>query len=294
MTQVVTILNRIYSRFDRLIERCNVYKVETVGEVYMVVGGCPTRTTTHAADCVRMALAMMDAMPTLRNECENIVGSIGRTLQIRIGLNSGPIVAGIVGIKNPRYKLFGDTVSGGGVPCEPVTWRSVQHTSLPPRVQPAACLPVRAHTVGSPRRTAAAAVTLHLALPVRRQVNTASRMESTSLPGKVQISDKTYPYVKDLYQLAARGPIKVKGKGMMSTYFVEGPLDDPMVGAVVSSVESPARRPHGSPQHSRKHSTGRSVRCRTPHARCASAPPLAAMDPVPGAGTQRAPSMASP
>ena len=133
--QVVTILNRIYSQFDRLIETNNVYKVETVGEVYMVVGGCPTRTNTHAQDCVNMALAMMRCVPTLRKECAKIVGDVGNSLNIRIGLNSGPIVAGIVGIKNPRYKLFGDTVRVVCVelPCRAMSWcDAVWHPPTPP------------------------------------------------------------------------------------------------------------------------------------------------------------------
>ena len=201
--QVVTILNRIYSQFDRLIETNNVYKVETVGEVYMVVGGCPTRTNTHAQDCVNMALAMMRCVPTLRKECAKIVGDVGNSLNIRIGLNSGPIVAGIVGIKNPRYKLFGDTVR---VVCVELPGRATSW-----------CDPVWHPSDAS------------------IQVNTASRMESTSEPGRIQISDRTFPYVEGLFKLIPRGPIPVKGKGMMSTYFVDKTSPPVVMSGIVTS-----------------------------------------------------------
>lgn len=64
--KVVDVLNLVYSRFDKLIEPNSCYKVETVGEVYMVVGGCPERTPDHAINCANMALAMMEAMPQVR------------------------------------------------------------------------------------------------------------------------------------------------------------------------------------------------------------------------------------
>ncbi|XP_008411349.1 uncharacterized protein LOC103467072 [Poecilia reticulata] len=158
--QVVEMLNNLYMCFDTRIDSYDVYKVETIGDAYMVVSGLPERNgDKHADEIAKMALDLLAAVrqvsiPHMPNE----------RLQLRAGIHTGPCVAGIVGYKMPRYCLFGDTV------------------------------------------------------------NTASRMESTSLPQKIHTSSETYlALMKDnAYELQLRGEIEVKGKGKMNTYWLVG------------------------------------------------------------------------
>ncbi|KAL5273594.1 hypothetical protein ACFFRR_000382 [Megaselia abdita] len=103
--EVVSMLNAMYSIFDKLTERNNVYKVETIGDAYMVVSGAPEKDTDHAEKVCDMALDMVDAITDLKDP------STGQHLRIRVGVHSGAVVAGIVGLKMPRYCLFGDTVN---------------------------------------------------------------------------------------------------------------------------------------------------------------------------------------
>nr|XP_015199399.1 PREDICTED: atrial natriuretic peptide receptor 1-like [Lepisosteus oculatus] len=105
--QVVDLLNDLYTYFDNIIDNHDVYKVETIGDAYMVVSGLPIRNgDEHAKEIARMSLSIVDAMKKFENRHVP-----GQQLKVRIGLHSGPCVAGVVGLKMPRYCLFGDTVN---------------------------------------------------------------------------------------------------------------------------------------------------------------------------------------
>ncbi|CAH1779758.1 unnamed protein product, partial [Owenia fusiformis] len=105
--QVVEFLNRMYSLFDATIDRYDVYKVETIGDSYMVVSGLPERNgTAHASEICCLALELRTSIS------EFVIPHMPLdNVHLRIGINSGPCVAGIVGTKMPRYCLFGDTVN---------------------------------------------------------------------------------------------------------------------------------------------------------------------------------------
>nr|XP_033777292.1 atrial natriuretic peptide receptor 1-like isoform X2 [Geotrypetes seraphini] len=158
--QVVEMLNNLYVCFDSRIESYNVYKVETIGDAYMVVSGLPERNgEKHADEIAKMSLDLVAAVRQV-----SIPHMPMKRLQLRAGIHTGPCVAGVVGYKMPRYCLFGDTV------------------------------------------------------------NTASRMESTSLPQKIHISSATYHalLIDDAYEIELRGEIDIKGKGKMKTYWLLG------------------------------------------------------------------------
>jgi class 3 adenylate cyclase len=103
--ELVQFLNDMYTRFDTIAEREVLYKVEIIGDAYFVVGGCPIVNTNNALAVVTAATDMFAALPLLRRNCGV------PDLNIRIGVHSGPVLAGVVGSKDPRYHLFGDTVS---------------------------------------------------------------------------------------------------------------------------------------------------------------------------------------
>ncbi|KAK7893582.1 hypothetical protein WMY93_022734 [Mugilogobius chulae] len=153
--QIVHMLNSMYSKFDRLTSVHDVYKVETIGDAYMVVGGVPVPTATHAHNVANFALGMRIAARDVTNPVS------GQPIQIRVGLHTGPVLAGVVGQKMPRYCLFGDTV------------------------------------------------------------NTASRMESHGVPDHIHLSASTYSELKDSeFDITERGEVEIKGKGLMTTYFL--------------------------------------------------------------------------
>ncbi|XP_026187423.1 uncharacterized protein LOC113145200 [Mastacembelus armatus] len=183
--QVVEMLNNLYMCFDTRIDSYDVYKVETIGDAYMVVSGLPERNgDRHADEIAKMALDLVAAVRQV-----SIPHMPNHRLQLRAGIHTGPCVAGIVGYKMPRYCLFGDTV------------------------------------------------------------NTASRMESTSLPQRIHTSSETYlALIKDnAYELQLRGEIEVKGKGRMNTYW--------LIGHKNYSVQNDSLVCHWNPNMARKKKT---------------------------------------
>jgi class 3 adenylate cyclase len=153
-TKLVGVLNQIFSLFDRLAERHGLEKIKTIGDAYMVVGGLPVERTDHAEAVAEMALDMRRAIACFSDEH-------GELFMMRIGISSGPAVAGVIGTTKFAYDIWGDTV------------------------------------------------------------NTASRMESHGLPGKIQVSAATYKRLCKTYHFTARGRIDIKGKGALRAYLLE-------------------------------------------------------------------------
>uniref|UniRef100_A0A8C8BCE7 Guanylate cyclase n=1 Tax=Otus sunia TaxID=257818 RepID=A0A8C8BCE7_9STRI len=119
--EVVDMLNDIYKNFDHILDHHDVYKVETIGDAYMVVSGLPKRNgNRHAVDISMMALDILSFMGSF--ELRHLPDL---PVWIRIGIHSGPCAAGVVGIKMPRYCLFGDTVN---------TASRMESTGLPLRI----------------------------------------------------------------------------------------------------------------------------------------------------------------
>ena len=163
--QLIQLLNRIFSAFDALSEKYGLEKIKTIGDAYMVVGGLPTPRDDHAVAIAEIALDMQEYVEQFNKETS-------QGLSIRIGINSGPVVAGVVGTKKFLYDIWGDAV------------------------------------------------------------NTAARMESQGIEGRIQVTEATYHHLRDKYQLEERGVADIKGKGEMCVYMLKGrkPKVDPMVG----------------------------------------------------------------
>ncbi|MEH6360197.1 MAG: adenylate/guanylate cyclase domain-containing protein [Amylibacter sp.] len=103
-TELVQFLNNLFTRFDLLVEKYGLEKIKTIGDAFMVAGGMPNPQTNHAMRVAYMALDMM-------NETHKYAMETGEAVELRIGLHTGPAVAGVIGTRKPLYDVWGDTVN---------------------------------------------------------------------------------------------------------------------------------------------------------------------------------------
>jgi len=162
---LVSELNDYFGTFDEIVGQFGLEKIKTIGDAYMCAGGIPIISKDHAMKAVRAAVAMQAYMQK-KNKERLLRGE--ESWELRVGIHTGPVVAGVVGKKKYAYDIWGDTV------------------------------------------------------------NIASRMESSSEAGKVNISSSTYAFIKELYTCTYRGKISAKNIGEVDMYFVEEEISVPV------------------------------------------------------------------
>jgi len=157
--ELVTEIDYCFKEFDRIIEKYGIEKIKTIGDSYMAVGGLPTVNNTHPVDVISAAIEIQAFIEGYKRKNRLANKPI---FELRIGIHTGNVVAGIVGLNKFAYDIWGDTV------------------------------------------------------------NLASRMESSSETGRINISGTTYELVKDHFSCSYRGKILAKNKGEVDMYFVDG------------------------------------------------------------------------
>ena len=159
--ELVSSVDYYFSKFDAIMEKYGVEKIKTIGDAYMCASGLPQPGKYDVFRAVQAAFEIIEFIEESKKKSSDSMIHF----DIRIGINTGPVVAGVVGTKKFAYDIWGDSV------------------------------------------------------------NVASRMETKSLPGKINVSESTYELIKDVYDYQYRGEIDVKNKGMMKMYFINGIKD---------------------------------------------------------------------
>ncbi len=149
-----------FSEFDNIIEKYGLEKIKTIGDAYMCAGGLPFPDKDHAKKITLAAKEMIDFVTSAKNDISKDYANF----EIRIGINSGPVVAGVVGSKKFAYDIWGDTV------------------------------------------------------------NVASRMESMSEVGRINVSEQTHNLIKSDFDCEYRGEFEIKNHGKLKLYFVNSVL----------------------------------------------------------------------
>ncbi|CAB9501980.1 Receptor-type guanylate cyclase gcy [Seminavis robusta] len=187
-TEVFQLLETLYGEFDKIADRRRVFKVETIGDCYVAITGCPKQQDDHAVILCRFARDCMNRMSEVTAELSDSLGEDTATLGFRVGLHSGPVTAGVLRGQKARFQLFGDTV------------------------------------------------------------NTASRMESNGVKGRIHVSQSTADSLiaqnKGDWLSERPDKITAKGKGVMTTYFVTPRSAGTLAESVISyrSVPSSAEQ----------------------------------------------------
>ncbi|MDX2048666.1 MAG: adenylate/guanylate cyclase domain-containing protein [Chitinophagaceae bacterium] len=153
--QLVKSIDFYFKGFDEITSKYGLEKIKTIGDSYMCAGGLPSADKSHAGNVMKAAKEMIELVKNAMNATDGLTH-----FDIRIGAHTGPVIAGIVGIKKWQYDIWGDTV------------------------------------------------------------NIASRMESKSEPGRINISETTYHKIKDEFACIYRGEIEVKNRGILKMYFL--------------------------------------------------------------------------
>lgn len=172
--ELVAEIHTCFKAFDGIMEKYGLEKIKTIGDAYLAVSGLPTSDERHAHRVVGAALEIRNFVE--KHKKENIIKQ-KEFLDIRMGIHSGPVVAGIVGVKKFAYDIWGDTV------------------------------------------------------------NTAARMEQSSEPGKITISETTHAFVADSFEFEDRGKVKVKNKGELHMYFVESYKGEKILELLTQNTE---------------------------------------------------------